>query len=168
MWQNLWDYFLWAIGGDTDASELAIGHMMARATIVFILGIIIIRIGKRRFYGARTPLDLLMSVVVGSVLSRAINGSARFTETIVATLTLVALHWLFSTIAFHSDFFSRLVKGAPRLLIEDGEMQYDAMRASNTRQRGSPGSAPRKRLRNAWPGNARLVGAKWRDLGYPP
>jgi uncharacterized membrane protein YcaP (DUF421 family) len=130
MWQELLEFFFWAIGGDRLGTELAIGHMIVRAIIVFIFGLLIIRVGKRRFYGARTPLDLLMGIIVGSVLSRAINGTARFTETIAATATLVLLHWLFATLALHYNFVRQLSKGVPRLLIEDGAVHYEAMRVS--------------------------------------
>lgn len=71
-----------------------------------------------------------MGVIIGSVLSRAINGSARLTETLGAALTLVCLHWLFATISFHSETISRWLMGSKRELIKDGEIQWDGMKKS--------------------------------------
>jgi uncharacterized membrane protein YcaP (DUF421 family) len=130
MFENLWSYFTWAIGGDFISDDLTISHMIVRSAIVFLIGIVIIRIGKRRIFSAGTPLDLLMSIIIGSVLSRAINGNARFTESIVATVTLVALHWLISTVTYHSTRFNKIVNGEPRYLIEDGELHRSALRAA--------------------------------------
>ncbi len=130
MWQQIGDFFFWMIGGDADENQLAIGQMIVRAIIVFISALIIVRIGKRRFMGGFTAFDTIMGVIIGSVLSRAINGSARLTETLAATLALVCLHWLFATLSFYSETFSGWLKGAKRELIKDGEVQWKAMRKS--------------------------------------
>ncbi|MDQ4075638.1 MAG: DUF421 domain-containing protein [Chloroflexota bacterium] len=128
--QEFVDFFFWAIGGDRLGPERAIGQMMVRAAIVFIIGVVVVRLGKRRFYGRYSALDLLMAIIVGAVLSRGINGSARFTETIAATFTLVLMHWLLASLAFQFDRFGDLIKGSEYVLVEEGEIQWDAMRAS--------------------------------------
>lgn len=128
---QLWQEYLFLfIGGDQNGSDLTLTQVLARTILVFLIGVIVVRLGKRRFYGKHTPLDLLLAIIVGSVLSRAINGSARFSDTIVATITLVVLHWIFATLAFYSNSFNTLVTGGARVLIEKGVMQWDAMRAS--------------------------------------
>lgn len=124
------DYFFETIGGDQNGSNLELTQVLARTIIVFLIGVVLVRVGKRRFYGQYTPLDLLLAIIVGSVLSRGINGSARFSDTIVSTLTLVAMHWLFATLAFYSEPFNRVVTGGERILVKEGDMKWDAMRAS--------------------------------------
>ncbi len=89
------------------------------------------RLGEKRFLGKSTAFDVLLGIILGSVVSRAINGSAAFFPTLLSGFILVALHWLFAIIAFRSDRFGNLLKGHARTLIHDGEIQWDAMHESH-------------------------------------
>lgn len=122
------DAFTDLIGGDADAGQLSVRHMIVRAIIVYAVSIVLVRVGKKRFMGSHTAFDVLMGIIIGSVLSRAINGSARFSESIAAALTLVLLHWLFALLALRFPRFSRAVKGSSRELVRDGEILWDQMR----------------------------------------
>lgn len=44
---------------------------------------------------------------------------------------LVFLHWLSALAAFHSAYFSTLIKGEPRTPIKDGEIRWDTLRRTN-------------------------------------
>lgn len=102
-------------GGDLDAWQMAL-----RAFIVFCFAVIIVRLGSTRFMSRNSPLDLILAIMLGSVLSRAITGQAAFFPTLAAGAVLVALHSLFALLAAWSDFFGNWVKGSSNLLIEDG------------------------------------------------
>jgi uncharacterized membrane protein YcaP (DUF421 family) len=91
----------------------------------------VVRLGEKRFFGKSTAFDLVLSIILGSVISRASNGSAPFFPTLAASLALVGLHWILAALAFHSDRFGNLIKGQARVLIRDGELQWDAMRRSH-------------------------------------
>lgn len=41
------------------------------------------------------------------------------------------LHWFFANLAFRSDRFGTLVKGKTRILIRDGEVDWDEMHRSH-------------------------------------
>ncbi len=41
------------------------------------------------------------------------------------------MHWLFAVLSFHSDRFGDIVKGSERLLVQDGDIQWDAMQSSH-------------------------------------
>ncbi len=86
--------------------------------------------GKKRFLGKGTAFDVLLAIMLGSILGRAINGSGPLFETIGAVIVLVSLHWLFAVGAFHSARFRQLVEGTPRPLIQDGEVQAAIMHKS--------------------------------------
>ncbi len=122
----------WLIGLNLDNKELSVMHMSVRAVIVFIAAIIMIRIGDKRFMGRNTALDVMLGIVFGSVVSRAITGNAPFFPTLAASLVLVLLHWFMSFIAFRWNGFGDLVKGNKRLLIRDGEIQWENMKKSHT------------------------------------
>lgn len=118
-----------------DVDSLTIWQMSLRAIFVYIAGLAMIRVGEKRFIGKSSAFDVLLSIIVGSVLSRAINGSAAFFPTLGASILLVGMHWLFAAIAFRNEKFATLVKGTERLLIRDGEIQWSAMRKSHIGER---------------------------------
>ena len=87
------------------------------------------RLGDKRLFGKGTAFDLVVSIMIGSVMSRAITGSGSLLATWLAGLVLVGMHWLLALLASRG-WFGPLVKGNPVLLVEDGQLQRDAMRGS--------------------------------------
>ncbi len=129
MVDQIWLWTGWALG--LDAPELALGHMLVRAVVVFIFAIVIVRVGKKRFISENTAFDVILGVMLGSILSRAITGQSPFFPTLGASVLLVALHWFFARIAVRWDDFGTLIKGNTRVLIRDGTVDWEAMRRSN-------------------------------------
>ena len=114
------------LGLDRGAHDLTVGQVCVRAVVVFLAGLVIMRVGNRRFLAKATPFDVLLGFVLGSVLSRAISGTAAFLPTIAGSLVIVILHRLLATLVFRAHGIGRLVKGAPLVLIEDGVLSEDA------------------------------------------
>ncbi len=114
-----------------DADTLTIHNMVARAVVVFLFALLIVRIGNKRFIGGNTAFDMILSVMLGSVISRAITGQSPFIPTLCAALALVALHAAFGKVAFRFDLFGNMIKGKTRILIRDGRVDWDAMGRSN-------------------------------------
>ncbi|MEJ8802840.1 DUF421 domain-containing protein [Pontibacter sp. H249] len=107
-------------------------QMALRAIVVFFAALAIIRIGNHRIFGKNTAFDIVLGIIYGSVLSRAITGNSPFWPTIFAAFTLVILHKMLAVMAFHSSFgFGNVIKGKPKELVKDGELQKDVMRSSS-------------------------------------
>lgn len=121
----------WLIGLELESKDLSVGHMSLRAVIVFAAAVIMLRIGDKRFMGKSTALDVMLGIVFGSTVSRAITGNAAFFPTLAAALTMVLMHWVLASVAFRSKGFGAAVKGRERLLVRDGEIQWDAMRKAH-------------------------------------
>jgi uncharacterized membrane protein YcaP (DUF421 family) len=119
----------WLLGLNVDT--LNAGHMLARAVVVYIATIIMVRVGEKRFLGKSTAFDVILGIILGSVVSRAINSSTEFFPTRAAGFFLVALHWTFAVIAFRSDRLGTLVKGSTRKLVKDGQILWGEMRSSH-------------------------------------
>ena len=113
------------------ADALSAWQMAVRAVIVYAAALTMVRLGEKRFLGKSTAFDVILGVILGSVVSRAITGQSPFFPTLAAGFVLVGLHWVLAWAAFRSDWFGRLVKGTPRTLVQDGEIRWDAMRASH-------------------------------------
>jgi uncharacterized membrane protein YcaP (DUF421 family) len=103
-------------------------QMAVRAILTFLYGLLLLRLLGWRAFGKQNPLDLAVAIMVGSNLSRAVTGNARFLPTLAATAALVALFWLFDYLAVRWTVFGRLVKGRPVPLVRNGEFDRDAMR----------------------------------------
>lgn len=121
----------WLIGLELESKDLNVGHMALRALIVFTIAIVMLRIGDKRFMGRSTAFDVMLGIVFGSTVSRAITGNAAFFPTLGAALVLILLHWILAAIAFRSKGFGTLVKGQDRVLVRDGQLQHDALKKAH-------------------------------------
>lgn len=117
-----------ALGAHVSANDLAIGQIVLRAILVFLVWLIIVRLADRRLLGKYSAFDVVLAVMLGSVLSRAINGSAPLWGTLAAAAVLVIMHWVLSFLSFRWHVFGHLVKGLPRTLILDGKVNEDELR----------------------------------------
>jgi uncharacterized membrane protein YcaP (DUF421 family) len=129
--EQAWAAFGRALGLELEGKELSAVHMALRAAVVFVLSIAMLKVGDKRFMGKNTALDVMLGIVFGSTVSRAITGNAPFFPALVGGFVLVLLHWSFGAVAFRSHGFGKLVKGQDRLLVKDGEILWDAMRKSH-------------------------------------
>ena len=122
------------LGLQLDSKDIAAWQMSLRALIVFVLATAIVRIGNRRFMGKSTALDVMLGIVFGAVVSRAITGNAPFFPALAAGATLVVTHMALSAIAFRSHRFGILFKGGGVLLVENGKICWDMMKRSHITQ----------------------------------
>src|ERR1051325_3548487 len=74
----LQDFLPTLLGPDGKATELTLLQIVLRGFIIFIAGLAIVRIGDRRSLAEKTAFDAIFIVLVGSMLSRAINGTGPF------------------------------------------------------------------------------------------
>jgi uncharacterized membrane protein YcaP (DUF421 family) len=118
-------------GGDVAGESLAPWQLAARVVALYVAGLAIIRIGKNRMLGRATPVDVLLAFMLGSLLSRGINGTAPLTGTLLAAGTMVALHWCFTALTYYSSWWGNLLKGEVRPLISNGEVLWDNLRRAH-------------------------------------
>src|SRR4051812_36764138 len=97
--------------------------MALRAVAVYAFTLAIVRLGSKRFLGKPSAFDTVVGIMLGSVMSRAITSASEFIPTLVAGTVLIAMHWLLASLAYHTQWLGRFVKGSPILLIKDGEIQ---------------------------------------------
>ena len=110
------------------AVHLDVWQMCVRAVVVFVFGLVVIRLFARKAFGMQTPLDIVLAIVVGSNLSRTLTGEVPFLPTLAATAVLAAMFWLFNHLAIRWGWFGRLVKGMPVTLARDGRLDRLRMR----------------------------------------
>src|SRR5829696_4433213 len=120
-----------ALGLGLDAKEIGVAQMALRAAVAYAVTLVFVRLAKKRFMSHATAFDVILGIMLGSIVSRAITGNAPFTPALAAGAALIAMHWLFSLVAYHWHGFGIAVKGRPRVLIRDGEPDRDAMRRAH-------------------------------------
>ena len=118
----------WLFGVD---GHLTTAQECARTVVVFAYGFALIRIAGRRLFGKWSAVDITVSIIIGSNLSRTITGNAPLVGTMVASALLMALHWLVAHIAARSRRASAFLEGTPIDLVSAGTVNEGERRRHN-------------------------------------
>jgi uncharacterized membrane protein YcaP (DUF421 family) len=114
--------------------QLAVSQVCLRAAVVFLVLIAYLRAAKKRFLGQATVFDAILVIVIGSIASRAISGTAPFGASLAGTFTLILMHWLLSYVLVQVPALGGLVKGHSTVLIRNGKIDRDALRSAHMMQ----------------------------------
>lgn len=109
--------------------DLTVLQMSARALVMFFVCLILIRFAGRRAFGIHTPLDNVLGILLGAILSRAVTGASPFLPIIAAGATIAVLHRIFAWLGLYSKLLGRMVKGEAMVLYENGKLDRKNMRA---------------------------------------
>ncbi len=134
MFDQAWTQAQSLLGLGSDIGDVNSIQMAFRTVVIYLSALIVVRLASQRFLSKASAFDVIVAIMLGSIMSRAINGSAPLVPTVAAGAVLLGLHWLFATLAFHTSWFGDLVKGRRVLLIEDGEVQAKGMRKTGLTQ----------------------------------
>ena len=83
------------LGLSAKADDLILAQVAVRAFLVYSALIVFVRLGKKRFLAQATPLDAILLILIGSIASRGVSGTAPFFTSIIASGWLIALHSAF-------------------------------------------------------------------------
>jgi uncharacterized membrane protein YcaP (DUF421 family) len=125
----------WAFGVGGTTAQINVPQMALRALVVYVVTVLIVRMGKKRFMSRATAFDVILGIILGSLVSRAITGAAPFTPTLVAAAMLLAVHWLFSAGAVRWHAFGAAIKGHSQILVKGGQIDAEALRAAHMSER---------------------------------
>jgi uncharacterized membrane protein YcaP (DUF421 family) len=119
------------LGLSLKSEQLGYGHMAARALLMYLLLVVIVRSAKKRFLSNATAFDFILTVMIGSVAARAMTGGAPFFPATLAVVVMVLIHWMFSWAGQQWPAFSGLIKGHSTLMIKGGKVQSEAMKRAH-------------------------------------
>jgi uncharacterized membrane protein YcaP (DUF421 family) len=106
--------------------DLTLAQECARAVLIFFYGLAMLRLSGRRTFAQMSAVDLVISIIVGSNLSRAMTGGVPFWGTLASVAVLVALHLVLAHAVARSPRLSKLVEGSPVVLAEKGQIHEEA------------------------------------------
>lgn len=99
-----------------------------RVAATYVLMLAMIRLLGRRTIGNLTAFDMLIVLIMGDLAGSAIYGSVPMGNAAVAVLSLSALHYANSWLAFGHPRLARLLEGTPTPIVKAGEFQRAGLR----------------------------------------
>jgi len=126
--QAFYDLIGPVLGLGAEPKDLTFTQISLRGVIIFLITLVMVRLSSKRSLAEKTAFDAIFLVILASILSRAVNGTAGFFTTIGGGFVLVFLHRSFSWIACRSHAFGKLIKGCPDIIVENGKPLFDMMR----------------------------------------
>jgi len=120
-----------AFGVSLKAEDIQFWQVALRGMLVYAALIVILRFAKKRSLGRATAVDVVIVITVGSLASRGITGNAPLGNSLIAVVTLMAMHWLVSLVTRDHSTISDWIKGSPRRIIANGEIDEEALIAAH-------------------------------------
>ncbi|HEV7918753.1 MAG TPA: YetF domain-containing protein [Solirubrobacterales bacterium] len=100
-----------------------------RAAIVYVLLWVLLRAMGRRELAELTPFDLVVLIVLGDLVQQGVTQEdMSITGAMLAAGTMALLTIVLSVFSYKSQRARRIFKGAPVMVIHDGEPLKHAMR----------------------------------------
>lgn len=100
-----------------------------RATAIYALVMVLIRVSGKRAVGQFTPFDLVMLILVGNAVQNGINGGDNsLTGAAIMATTLIALNYGVAYITARSRRVERIVEGEPVVLARNGKLFEGVLR----------------------------------------
>lgn len=120
-----------ALGLGAQAKNLTFIQMSLRGIIVFVVSLVMLRAGSRRFLSKMSAFDIVLGFILASMLARAVNGTAAFFPTLGTGFVLIGLHALLARLAFRFEKFGNLIKGTAQSIARDGRLDREKMRRAH-------------------------------------
>jgi uncharacterized membrane protein YcaP (DUF421 family) len=114
-----WQHYLFEREENLTALQMA-----ARAAMIFIITLILIRIGGVRIFGKKSAVDTIILIVMGSVLARGIVGASSIWPVVAAAGTMIIIHHVLAFLSFKNKKMEALIKGSPTVLYAKGKILY--------------------------------------------
>jgi uncharacterized membrane protein YcaP (DUF421 family) len=111
-----------------EGKNLDVLQMSSRGVIIFFIALVLIRISGRRSFGLRTPLDNIVSISLGAVMSRAVVGASAFVPVIVCCFVIVLLHRMLGWLIARNSPLVSWVEGDKIPLFRGGRFDEDRMK----------------------------------------
>ena len=118
-------------GLGAEPKDLTALQLSMRGILILLSALVMMRLGAKRALARKTPFDMVLIVIVGSLLSRSINGSGPLFGTIAASLVLVAVHRFLAFLAYSAHPLGVAMKGAPGVVVQDGRYVEKTLRQNH-------------------------------------
>ncbi len=126
----------------------------------------------RGAFGLQSSFDILLSILIGSNVSRALTQGSPYFPTLAATAGIVILYWVAVQLAQRSDFVGLILTGRATVIARDGRADARVMRRGGVSHLELAEAIHRAHLlifltwtRLRWPRWSEVVRSLWCHLG---
>jgi uncharacterized membrane protein YcaP (DUF421 family) len=107
--------------------EITFASILLRVTVMYVLALVLIRLLGKQSIGELSTIDFVVITILGDPFDSVIFSEVTLAEGVVAFSTVALLHILVTFLTSRSNTFFRIVAAPPRLLIENGMVQGNAL-----------------------------------------
>ncbi len=107
--------------------DLTMIQMGARAFMMFIIALFLVRLGGIRILGRKSGVDFVIIIMLGAVLARGIVGASPFLSTVFAGFVMIIVNKILAQVSARLPYLGNMVKGKPAVLYKSGKIQWDQM-----------------------------------------
>lgn len=107
-------------------------EIVVRSTVMFFVAWLVSRVVGKRGLSQMTPLDMILLVTIGDLIQQgATQEDMSMTGAALAVSTIALWVVLFTWVSYRWTSLRRVIDGAPVLLLRDGELLEQVMRAEH-------------------------------------
>jgi uncharacterized membrane protein YcaP (DUF421 family) len=100
-----------------------------KALVVYFVLWLLIRLAGRRTLAELSPFDFILFLIIGGATQRALIGQDySLINAFVVVITLIVVDILVGLAERDSRFISKIIKGVPTILVDDGHLLTGRMR----------------------------------------
>lgn len=109
--------------------------IVARASVMFVVLYVLLRIMGKREIGQLTPFELVVMIVLGDLIQQGVtHNDFSLTGAILAISTFAFLAIMMSWITYLFPRAEKMLDGEPRVIVRDGELLKDNLRRDRITQ----------------------------------
>jgi uncharacterized membrane protein YcaP (DUF421 family) len=106
-----------------------------RAFCVYFFLLLVLRISGKRTLSNMTPFDFVLVLILSETVQQAmIDDDNSMTNSFLLVLTLIGLDVLLSLVKEKFPKFARLMDSTPVVIMQDGEIKRDRMKAERVEE----------------------------------
>jgi uncharacterized membrane protein YcaP (DUF421 family) len=107
-----------------------VGRVLAMSLLVYPTLVLVLRVSGKRTLAKMNAFDLVVTVALGSTLATILlSAEVSLAEGVLALVLLVALQLAVAWVSVRVGWFRRVVKASPALLLHQGALLEDQLRA---------------------------------------
>jgi len=99
-------------------NQISTAQEAARAVLIFTYGLALLRLSGPRMFERWSALDMIISIMIGSALARAMSGGAPLIGTMVAAAVMALLHVGLAHWVARNEKVARFFEGEAVTLID--------------------------------------------------
>ncbi len=112
-----------------DAEKVTYLEKVIRPLLVYFVMILLLRIFGKRELAELNPIDFVLLLLISEAVQNAIIGDdTSLSGGVIGVATLLGVNYLMAFIKFRVPPIEKLIEGSPKVLIENGKINNDALR----------------------------------------